>query len=147
MLSGVPKICFQYGLIYRHVESSIPPPELWLENKNDFAANKSQPTFAQRDAVNPLPAFVEIPRPLPINQMILFHRFMPQPSKPNLQGFRNRTESARELTFNVFSPLFADRLVGCLTDACFATKGPEAASTFGAHGFTGEKTLGHSESQ
>ena len=45
MLSGVPKICFQYGLIYRHVESSIPPPELWLENKNDFAANKSQPTF------------------------------------------------------------------------------------------------------
>jgi hypothetical protein len=79
--------------------------------------------------------------------MIFFHRFLLQPSKPNLQGFRNRTEFARELTFNAFSQLFADRLVGCLTDACFATKGPKAASTFGAHGFTGEKTLGHSESQ
>ena len=45
MLSGVPKICFQYGLIYRHVESRI-PHQLWLENKNDFAANKSRPTFA-----------------------------------------------------------------------------------------------------
>jgi hypothetical protein len=24
MLCGVPKICFQYGLIYRHLESRIP---------------------------------------------------------------------------------------------------------------------------